>query len=294
MAGYVKLFDSLLTSSLWCHEHYVLRIWIAMLARCNSQGVVEGSVPGFASLCRVTTEEMRTALDLLISPDPDSRTTDHEGRRLEVVPGGWRILNYKAYRDKGQEKEGSKAPFMRALRARVTHGNALPEAVTSDPAANAVKEVPPTGVSSAPSAPPAPRPSKADPLAPLREEILVHWRAVAVPAGLPDVLKGTVLKLRSAMNARLEDSEWLPVFREAVIFAARHPAAAWMRGEGERHWKVSLDWLLKPGNAENIASKARAAPACPGGRPGGIAADVTAQAQIHRLNIPKLARVGAP
>jgi hypothetical protein len=260
MAGYVKLFDSLLTSSLWCHEHYVLRIWIAMLARCNSQGVVEGSVPGFASLCRVTTEEMRAALELFTSPDPDSRTPDHEGRRLEVVPGGWRILNYKAYRDKGQEKEGSKAPFMRALRARVTHGNALPEPVTSDPAANAVKEVPPTGVSSAPEAPPAPRPPKADPLAPLREEILAHWRAVAVPAGLPDVLKGTSLKLRGAMNARLKDPAWLGLFREAVTFAARHPSAGWMRGEGDRAWKVSLEWLLKPDKAEETAAKARAAP----------------------------------
>jgi hypothetical protein len=260
MAGYVKVFDSLLTSSLWCHEHYVLRIWIAMLARCNSQGVVEGSVPGFASLCRVTTEEMRAALELFTSPDPDSRTPDHEGRRLEVVPGGWRILNYKAYRDKGQEKEGSKAPFMRALRARVTHGNALPEPVTSDPAANAVKEVPPTGVSSAPEAPPAPRPPKADPLAPLREEILAHWRAVAVPAGLPDVLKGTSLKLRGAMNARLKDPAWLGLFREAVTFAARHPSAGWMRGAGDRAWKVSLEWLLKPDKAEETAAKARAAP----------------------------------
>lgn len=293
MAGYVKVFDSLLTSSLWCHEHYVLRVWIAMLARCNQQGVVEGSVPGFASLCRVTTEEMRAALDLLTGPDPDSRTSDHEGRRLEVVPGGWRILNYKAYRDRGQEKEGSKAPFMRALRERVTKGNALPPRVTGDPTATAVKEVPPTppeGGASAAVPPPAPRAPKADPLAPLREEILAHWRAVAVPAGLPDVLRVSP-RLQKAMNTRLGDEGWLPLFREAVAFAARHPAADWMRGAGTRSWKASLDWFLKPDNVENTAAKARAAP----GRPHGIAADADTLAQVQRLPTRKLLpAAGAP
>ena len=144
MAGYAKVFSSIVTSSLWCMDHSVLRIWIAMLTTCTSEGVVEGSVPGFASLCRVTVEEMEKAIEVLASPDPHSRTQDFEGRRIQVIPGGWKILNYKSYRDKGQEKEGSKAPFMRASRQRAkakqhpeTTGNALPEDVTSYPTANA-------------------------------------------------------------------------------------------------------------------------------------------------------------
>lgn len=169
MAGYAKVFSSIVTSSLWCMEHAVLRIWIAMLTTCNSEGVVEGSIPGFASLCRVTIEEMEKAVQVLSSPDPHSRTQDFEGRRIEVIPGGWRILNYKSYRDKGQEKEGSKAPFMRASRQRAkarqhpeTVGNALPEECTSYPNANAnaikEKEVRPT-----PSAPASTPPDKKKP-----------------------------------------------------------------------------------------------------------------------------------
>lgn len=298
MAGYAKVFDSLLTSSLWCHEHYVIRIWIAMLARCNQQGVVEGSIPGFASLCRVTREELEKALEVLLAPDADSRTPDREGRRLEVVPGGWRILNYKAYRAKGQDKEGSKAPFMRTLReARkaesksVTHGNELPARVMGDPTATAGNDVPATRVESAPAAPPPARPEKADALAPAREEILAHWRTVAVPAGLPDVLKGTSMKLRGTMNARLKDPAWLGHFREAVDFASRHPAAAWMRGEGDRRWKVTLDWLLRPDKAEETVAKARAAP----GRPRGMGADASTQAQVMKLPSRKLPpAAGAP
>lgn len=131
MAGYSKLFSSIVTSSIWCEDNITLRVWIAMLATCDANGIVEGSIPGFASLARVSTGEMRSAIERLLSPDPDSRTPEHEGRRIEAIRGGWRILNYLDYRSRLQEKEGSKAKAMRESRERkvntVTSGNALPK-----------------------------------------------------------------------------------------------------------------------------------------------------------------------
>lgn len=120
MAGYSKLFSSIVTSSIWCEDNITLRVWIAMLATCNSDGIVEGSVPGFASLARVSPGEMRHALERLLAPDPDSRTPDNEGRRLEIIPGGWRILNYESYRNRCQSKDGSRAEYMRRYRDSVT------------------------------------------------------------------------------------------------------------------------------------------------------------------------------
>ena len=79
MAGYAKVFDSILTSSLWCKDHHVLRIWIAMLARCNSQGVVEGSIPGFASLCRVSDQQMEEAVAIF--------TRSHDAPRARRAGG---------------------------------------------------------------------------------------------------------------------------------------------------------------------------------------------------------------
>lgn len=135
MAGWTKLFGSIVTSSIWCEDDVVLRVWIAMLVTCNAEGVIEGAVPGFASLCRVSLEDMQRVLGILSSPDPYSRTEEHEGRRIEKVPGGWRILNYKKFRDKGQDKEGSGAQKQKAyrdrkLQSKVTVSNALPETVT--------------------------------------------------------------------------------------------------------------------------------------------------------------------
>lgn len=118
MAGFTKLFRSILTSTVWCLPHSSVRVWVAMLAAMDAEGVVEGSRPGFAHLARVTPEELDTALASFLSADPDSRTKDHEGRKLEEIPGGWRVLNAEAYRRQGQGREGSRAPYYRAWRAK--------------------------------------------------------------------------------------------------------------------------------------------------------------------------------
>lgn len=123
MSGFTKLFASITESSIWTEDDRTLRVWVAMLARSDSRGIVEGSIPGFASLCRMSVEDFMNALGNLSSPDPYSRTPDHEGRRIEPVQGGWRILNYLAYRERGQAKDGSRAPYFREYRAtRKTQG----------------------------------------------------------------------------------------------------------------------------------------------------------------------------
>jgi hypothetical protein len=118
MAGYTKLFSSLVTSSIWCVDSATLRVWIAMLAVKDGDGYVEGSIPGFANLARVSLEEMRRAVEILSSPDPDSRTSVLEGRRIIQVPGGWQVVNHDLYRNKGQSQDGSRAPYMRKYRAQ--------------------------------------------------------------------------------------------------------------------------------------------------------------------------------
>lgn len=124
MAGYSKLFSSIVTSSLWGESHTTVRVFIAMLATCDATGFVPGSVPGFAHLARVTREEMEQAVERLSAPDPDSRTPDSEGRRILVVQGGWQLVNYQDYRDRHQSKDGSRAESQRAYRSRQRNGGA--------------------------------------------------------------------------------------------------------------------------------------------------------------------------
>ena len=100
-AGYTKLFgNDLLQSSVWQEDLHVKVVWIAMLALTNEKGVVAASVPGLARSAGVTISQCEEALAKFLSPDKYSRTKEHEGRRIEEVDGGWRLLNHAAYRKK--------------------------------------------------------------------------------------------------------------------------------------------------------------------------------------------------
>lgn len=118
MAGYSKLFSSIVTSTVWTSESMQTRlVWITLLAMSDANGYVEGSVPGIAHQARVTLQEAEEALERLSMPDPYSRTPDHDGRRIESVRGGWLILNYVDYRNRCQAKDGSRARYERERRA---------------------------------------------------------------------------------------------------------------------------------------------------------------------------------
>ena len=80
-------------------------VWITMLALADRFGFVSASVPGLASLARISKDKCEEALTTLSSPDSYSRSTAHEGRRIEKVEGGWNLLNYETYRRKLSAEE---------------------------------------------------------------------------------------------------------------------------------------------------------------------------------------------
>jgi hypothetical protein len=58
-----------------------------------------------------------------LAPDPDSRTRDDEGRRIEEIDGGWSLLNHGKYRalcskDDAKEAEATRKARYRAKVAR--------------------------------------------------------------------------------------------------------------------------------------------------------------------------------
>lgn len=100
MAGYTKLFSSILASTIWREDDKVRIVWITLLAMADKNGVAEGSIPGIADLARVSIDDCERALDALQKPDKYSRTSEHGGRRISPVDGGFRILNHGKYREK--------------------------------------------------------------------------------------------------------------------------------------------------------------------------------------------------
>lgn len=105
MSGFTKLFSSIVTSSVWSEDMPTRIVWVTMLALANRDGVVEAALPGLANAARVSLKECEAALRKFTLPDPYSRTSANQGRRIERVEGGWRLLNYGFYRKKLSAEE---------------------------------------------------------------------------------------------------------------------------------------------------------------------------------------------
>ena len=120
MSGYTKLFNSILASTVWREPNHVRIVWITLLAMADKQGIAEGSVPGLADFARVSIDDCRDALRRLSDPDRDSRSQEHEGRRIVAVDGGWQLLNHAKYREKlsADERRAYLREKQREYRAR--------------------------------------------------------------------------------------------------------------------------------------------------------------------------------
>lgn len=94
---YTKLFRSIVASTIVSEPVSTRWLWVTMMSQTDAGGCVYGSIPGLARLANITLEECEAGLNCFLSPDPYSRTQDHEGRRIEEIDGGWRLLNHLKY-----------------------------------------------------------------------------------------------------------------------------------------------------------------------------------------------------
>ncbi len=76
-----------------------------MLAMADRRGRVWASIPGLANRAQVTVKDVEEALEKFLAPDPYSRTSAHEGRRIEIIDGGWKLLNHGKYRTLRDDEE---------------------------------------------------------------------------------------------------------------------------------------------------------------------------------------------
>lgn len=95
---FTKLFSSIIDSSIWREPLHVRIVWITMLAKCDSSGFVWCSLPTLSDLSRVQLHECIDAIGRLKAPNSWGIQEENEGRIIEEIDGGWRLLNYEKYR----------------------------------------------------------------------------------------------------------------------------------------------------------------------------------------------------
>lgn len=138
---FVKLDCGIIHSSLWAEDSDTKICWITLLLLADATGFVRAAASAIAREAGIPAEVARRALDLFQSPDDESRTPDNQGKRIERVDGGYRVLNYGKYREhdytaadrqkrfrEKHKNNGVTSVTKRVTSRRVTHAEAEAEA----------------------------------------------------------------------------------------------------------------------------------------------------------------------
>ena len=280
--NYTKLFSSITESTIWSEPAGTRLVWITFLAKCNKHGEVYGSVPGMARLSNVTLEECEAAIATLLAPDKWSRTPDNEGRRVEAIDGGWRILNHSKFDAiRGREERAAyKREWDRKNRGdRPSFKDRTPPTTPDNPRQNPTDPTPP--VTSQQSAvnqslstslrsvdvgieDSAPDESgcfehdkpKKPPRNPVPYAQIVNLYHETLPM-LPKVEKLTDAR-KGYLSARWhQDLTTLDEWRNFFNFVGR---STFLTGRAEvngnkRPFRADLEWITRPGNFAKIAEE---------------------------------------
>jgi len=97
--GFTKLDEGIVFSSIMGEDDSVFKVFSIFLATCKSNGISPVSPVFISSITHKAIEEVMRCIGVLEAPDPLSRSTNDEGRRIRKVDGGYFVINYQKYRD---------------------------------------------------------------------------------------------------------------------------------------------------------------------------------------------------
>jgi len=97
---YSKIFSQIFESSV--ADNYTVRhVFMDLLVLADRDGIVDMTPEAISRRTSVPLDVLMPALAALGAPDPRSRASTHQGRRIVPVDPdrgwGWRIVNFRAY-----------------------------------------------------------------------------------------------------------------------------------------------------------------------------------------------------
>lgn len=100
--SFAKLVSEIIDSSIWDEPEYILKTWVAFLAKKDEHGFVGAT---YKAMKRTTNlkddddgDKFAASIKCLEGEDKESRTPDFQGRRIKKIDGGWIVLNHEKYR----------------------------------------------------------------------------------------------------------------------------------------------------------------------------------------------------
>ena len=222
---FVKLHAAILDSSIWLEPTHVRIVWITLLAMADAAGCVQASPRGLAHRANVTPEECADAIARFLGPDADSRDGT-DGRRIEAVRGGWRLLNYLDFRNKreAEDRREYQAQWWRDKKGRKTAADSTPLDTTRHASTDS---------------------TQAEAEAEAEAEKRPRLRAAARPADVADAVWQDFAALRRQRRATVTSTVLDGIRREAT--AAGMSLEQALRTCVERGWQsFRADWATAP------------------------------------------------
>lgn len=270
--AYVKLDTGILDSTLWANrderDMFVTSLLLAEpkeitepteqieVDRIEPTGFVVppgwyGFVPaagiGIARRALVAVQDGIEALRRLGSPDPESRTAAHDGRRMVRVDGGYLILNFMAYRD----KDHTAAARARRYRERKRHG------VTSRDSSLAVASAVAPEEQQLSASPDGDAPPVASDPIPYQAVVDAFNRSMANLPKARDLTTKRRTLIRSAWQAapkRRSMRFWAAYFELCAEDAFLNGTGPYTNGH--ENWRPSFDYLLRADVVTRVVERA--------------------------------------
>ena len=143
--SYTPIFKDVLTSRVWALPDAHLRVWLWLQLQADPEGFICADVTGVAVGARVSGKDAREALEVLSLADADADPSDvNQGRLLERVPKGWRVVGHEETRElaKREAQNARNRKFMRKSRAATKAANDTTEVDAVDASVDAPKPKP--------------------------------------------------------------------------------------------------------------------------------------------------------
>lgn len=218
------------------------------MAPAGWYGFVDAAGPGIARRAIMDYEEGLRALEALGEPDPESRSSDFEGRRMIRIDGGYLILNYMKYREKDhtaaeraqryrqRKKEESSRRDVTPSPRNITQAEAKAEALK----AKDMAVTPPTDASASASS-----------ACPISKIVALYHDKLPM---LPRVRKLTRLREGHIKQRWREDMTDL---EDWELYFSRVADSAFLTGRsnatnGRPPFRADLDWLARPENFAKV------------------------------------------
>ncbi len=266
---YTKLSSNIVFSTLWGLDGDTCKVWVTMMALADADGYVGNTVPGLARVANLPVEKVVEALDVFVSPDEYSRTPDNDGRRIEVVEGGWVLLNHGLYRGKRDLEDRRAADRERKRRQRERDRHAVSGEVTveSAPSRDVTPSPPPSAQAEAEAeTPPKPprRGRRARPPKFTDDEVAIASavierinelvreikpKAVGFDVESPENLRHIVKRIRAGVDLEtllaVADARGTEARGDPVSFSYFNPQTPFR----DKNWPMSLSKLNAAGRA---------------------------------------------